>query len=140
MIEIYRLDGDTLPTLPVPHDCVIDKITFENQCIVFTFEQDISYHDSVKHIKPGAKSLVLKFHLADECFNLYEWRKPVKVFADKGYFKRIDSSELFKLTSSKCRLEYLYHYIAYQSLIMELCALTTIRLELTADYVEFCWI
>ncbi len=139
MLETYYLNGDTLPTIPVPHDCVIDNITSENQYIVFTFEQDVSYHDSIKYIKPDAKSLVIKFHLVDECFSLYEWHNPIKVFAKNGFYKCIDSSKLFKLTSSKYRLEYLYHYVAYQSLIIELCASNTIRLELTVDYIEFYW-
>lgn len=138
-MEKYFLNGDTLPTIPVPHDCVIDNITIENQYIIFTFEQNISYHDSIKYIKPYAKSLVIKFHLVDECFNLYKWHKPIKFFADEGFYKCIDSSELFKLDSPKYRLEYLYHYVGYQSLIIEMCASTTIRLELPVDYVEFYW-
>ena len=79
------------------YDCVVDDITIENQYIIFTFEQDISYHDSIKYIKPDAKSLVIKFHLADECFSLFKWHKPIKYFADNGYYKGIDSSELIKL-------------------------------------------
>ena len=139
MQDIYYINGDTLPTIPVPHDCVVDNITVENQQIIFTFEQDISYHDSIKYIKPDAKSLVIKFHLADDRFSLYKWNKPINFFADDGFYKCIDSSELFKLASSECKLEYLNHYVAYQSLIIEMCAATTIRLELTVDFVEFYW-
>lgn len=108
-MEKYFLNGDTLPTIPVPHDCVIDNIAVENQYIIFTFEQDISYHDSIRYIKPDAKSLVIKFHLANECFSLYKWHKPIKFFADEGFYKCIDSSELFKLTLQKYKLEYLNH-------------------------------
>ena len=139
MSETYRLDGEKLPTVPIPHDCIVESITIDNGNIIFTFEKDISYHDSIKHIRPDAKSLVMKFHLVDECFSLYKWHKPIKFFADDGFYKCINSSELFKLASPKCRLEYLYHYVAYQSLIIEMCASTTIRLELTVDYVELCW-
>ena len=139
MFETYFLNGDILPTIPVPHDCVVDDITIENQYIIFTFEQDISYHDSIKYIKPDAKSLVIKFHLADECFSLYKWHKPIKYFADNGYYKGIDSSELIKLTKLGNRLDYCYHYVAYQSLIIELFVKTPVRLELTVDYVEFYW-
>ena len=102
------------------YDCVVDDITIENQYIIFTFEQDISYHDSIKYIKPDAKSLVIKFHLADECFSLFKWHKPIKYFADNGYYKGIDSSELIKLTKLGNRLDYCYHYVAYQSLIYSL--------------------
>ena len=139
MLETYFLNGDILPTIPVPHDCVIENITIENQYIIFTFEQNIGYYDSIKNIKPDAESLVIKFHLVDECFDLYKWHKPIKFFADQGFYKCIDSSELLKLASSKYKLEYLYHYASYQSLIIEMCAATTIRLELTVDYVEFYW-
>ncbi|MBP3446493.1 MAG: hypothetical protein J6K64_04375 [Clostridia bacterium] len=139
MLETYFLNGDILPTIPVPHDCVIENITIENQCIIFSFEQNISYHGSIKNIKPDAESLVIKFHLTDECFSLYKWHDPIKLFADEGFYKCIDSSELFKLASMKYKLEYLYHYVAYQSLIIEMCASTTFRLELTADYMEFYW-
>ena len=139
MLETYYLNGETLPTIPVPHDCVIDNIAIENQSIIFTFEQNISYHDSIKYIKPDAKSLVMKFHLVDECFSIYKWHKPIKVLVNEGFYKCVDSSELFDLTSKKYKLEYLYHYVAYESLIIEMCASTTIRLELTVDYVEFYW-
>ncbi len=139
MVETYHLNGENLPTIPVPHDCVIDKITIEKQCIVFTFEKDIGYRDSVKGIMPNAKALTIKFHLVDEEFCLYQWHKPIKFLADNGYYKCIESSKLYQLTSSKSNLEYLYHYIAYQSLIIEMCASTTIRLDLSVDYVEFHW-
>lgn len=139
MRETYYLNGDTLPTIPVPHDCIIDNITAEKEFLVFTFEQDISYHDSIKHFKPGAKSLVIKFHLADECFSLFEWHKPVRFFADNGYFKCIKSSDLIKMPSSEFNLEYLSHYVAYKQIIIEMCYSNIIRLELSVDYIEFEW-
>lgn len=139
MLETYRLDGEKIPTIPIPHDCIIENITMENGNLIFNFESDISYHDSIKHIKPDAKSLVIKFHLADECFNLYKWHKPIKFIADEGFYKCINSSVLFGLDSMKFRLEYLYHYVGYQSLIIEMYSSTTIRLELTTDFVEFYW-
>ena len=140
MQETYYLNGNSLPTIPIPHDCIIEDIKIENQYIIFRFEQDISYHDSIIHIKPDAKSLMIKFHLADECFDLYKWHKPVKFFADKGYFKGVDSSELFRLSSAKCKLEYLSHYIAYRQIIIEMCSYDIVRLELTVDRVDFYWI
>ena len=140
MQETYYLNGNILPTIPVPHDCIIDNITMVNQCLVFTFEKDISYHDSIKYIKPEAKSLVIKFHLVDECFSLYEWHKGVKLFAKDGYFKSIVSSELLKMTTSQYRLEYLSHYVAYQQLIIEMSFSNIVRLELSVDRVEFNWI
>lgn len=58
-MEKYFLNGDTLPTIPVPHDCVIDKITVEDHYIIFTFEQNISFHDSIKNIKPDANISII---------------------------------------------------------------------------------
>ena len=140
MKETYYLNTDTLPTIPVPHDCVIDNIIIEDQYIIFSFEKDISYHDSIKTIKPEGKSLIIKFHLTDDCLSLYKWHKPIKVLANEGFYKCVDSSELFDLTSKKYKLEYLNHYVAYKSIIIEMCASTTIRLEMAVDYVEFYWV
>ena len=139
MREVYYLNEEKLPTIPVPHDCVIDKITLENDYIIFMFEKDISYHDSVKHIKPDVRALVIKIHLVDEGFWLYRWHKPVKGIAENGFFENLDETELFKLTKLCKKVEYCYHYLAYQSIIIELYAETQVRLELTADYVEFDW-
>ena len=139
MQKIYYLNTDTLPTIPVPHDCDIEDITIEDQYIIFKFESDISYHDSIKHINPNAKSLVIKFHLCDEYFNLYKWYKPLKRIAENGFFKCIDNSNLPKLTSNKSFLQYICHYVAYQSIIVELADPSPIRLEMSADYVEFYW-
>ncbi len=133
------MNEQQLPIIPVPHDCVIETITMENQWLVFRFEKDIGYRDSVKEFMPGAKSLVIKFHLVDEEFCLYQWHKPIKFLAGKGYYKQADSSLLYQLASSKFNLEYLNHYVAYQSLMIEMCATTTIRLDLSVDYVEFHW-
>ena len=140
MKETYYLNTDTLPTIPVPHDCVIDNIIIEDQYIIFSFEKDISYHDSIKTIKLKGKSLIIKFHLTDDCLSLYKWHKPIKVLVNEGFYKCVDSSELFDLTSKKYKLEYLNHYVAYKSIIIEMCASTTIRLEMAVDYVEFYWV
>jgi len=141
MSEIYYLNGDILPTIPIPHDCEICKITFENQFLIFTFTDNINLYDSIQYIKPEAKSLVIKYHLEDECFSLYEWHKPVKFFAKHGFYKAIDESELFKLPDTTKRLSYCFHCVSYQTMIIELFALDreSFRLEITPDYVEFCW-
>ncbi|MBR6424372.1 MAG: hypothetical protein IKS29_00270, partial [Oscillospiraceae bacterium] len=64
MKEKYFLNGESLPTIPVPHDCVIKKIQLKDQCIEFIFEDDISYHDSIQYYKPDAKSLIIRYHFA----------------------------------------------------------------------------
>ena len=35
MIEKYYLNGESLPTIPVPHDCVIKHIQIKDQSIEF---------------------------------------------------------------------------------------------------------
>ena len=58
----YYLDKAEWPTIPVPHDCVINNISFLNDFLVLDFEQDISVHDSVKHIHSNAKSLIINLY------------------------------------------------------------------------------
>ena len=66
MKEIFYLNKDILPTIPVPHDCVIKDIQIGGQHLTFVFEDDISYHDSIKFIAPEAKSLIIRYHLTDD--------------------------------------------------------------------------
>lgn len=131
MTETYYLDRDTLPTIPVPHDCVIDKITLENGFLVFTFEQDISYHASIQHFKPDAKSLVIKYHLVDNDLRLYEY------FAENKCWNYTDSKKLSVFTAN--RTEYINHFVSYESMIIDLCAERSVRLEIEADYTEYEW-
>ena len=42
--------------------------------------------------------------------------------------------------AEKERLEYLYHYIGYQSIIIKLFSKTYIALDIQADYIDFDWI
>ena len=130
MTERYYLNRETLPTIPVPHDCIIDKITLENDLLVFTFEQDISYHASIQHFKPDAKSLVIKYHLIDD-FRIYEY------FAENKCWNYSDSKKLTVLTAN--RTEYINHFVSYKSMIIDLCAERSVRLEIEADYIEYEW-
>ena len=99
MIETYYLNEKTLPTIPIPHDCVIKNVSIDNQYIVFSFEDDISYHDSIKYIRPDAKSLIVRYHMVDEdSFSVYRWNKPKKFMLKNGYYERLDNSSIVKLT------------------------------------------
>ena len=146
MKETYFLNGETLPTIPVPHDCVIKKVRLKDQCIEFVFEDDISYHDSIKYYKPDAKSLIIKYHLADDPddYSIYKWVKPnrllSKLFLKDGHYKRIKNSLLTELLEGKFRLEYLYHNVGYCSIIIKLFSGDSIILDANIDYVEFEWI
>ena len=50
----------------------------------------------------------------------------------------IDFNKLADLVKQK-RVIYLYHYIAYQSLIIHLYYNTNIILNLQTDYIEYIW-
>ena len=145
MNESYRLDTEALPFIPVPHDCVIRTILVdkEKQCISFVFEDDISGYDSIAHFKPGAKSLVIKYHLDDvDDYELYKSLKPSLAHRNGGYECLTDAEKgnhdaLLELPKHK--LEFLSHYVAYKSMIIELWAGTSIILKLNADTVEYEW-
>lgn len=132
----YHLDKAELPTIPVPHDCVITNISFSDDFLILDFEQNISIHDSIRLIYPNAKSLIIKIHLIDT-FDIYQmkiWKFP----QFKRFYAEIDFDKLVSLVKRK-RVQYLYHYAAYQSLIVNLYYNTNIILDLRTDYIEYVW-
>ena len=142
MKETYYLNKRKIPTIPVPHDCIIKKINLDNQFLIFTFEDDISYHDSIKCLNIKAKSLIIKYHLIDNIDNyiVYKWFKPRKNLSKNGYYKSIDNNKLVELTNTKFKLEYLYHNIGYCSIILKLFLKGYIILDANVDYIEYEWI
>lgn len=132
----YYLDKTECPTIPVPHDCVISNISFSDNFLIFDFEQGISIHDSIQHICPDAKSLAIKMHLIDT-FDIYQM-KTWKFLKLKSLYVEIDFDKLVRLVKQK-RVEYLYHYVAYQSLIVNLYCHANIILDLRTDYIEYIW-
>lgn len=132
----YYLDKAEWPTIPVPHDCIINDISFSDDFLVLTFEQDISIHDFIQRINSNAKSLIIKIHLIDT-FDIYQmkiWKFP----KFKRLYAEIDFNKLTSLVKQK-RVEYLYHYVAYQSLVVNLYYNTNIILNLQTDYIEYIW-
>lgn len=142
MKKTYYLNQKELPTIPVPHDCVIDSISLEGQNIEFVFEEDISDHDSIKYHKPDAKSLVIKIHMAydPDDYSIYRWVKPKKPFQKEGHYKRLNNDRITELAKGRFKLEYLYHNVGYCSIIIKLFSGGEIILDAEADYVEFEWI
>ena len=133
MKEVYFLNKKELPTMPVPHDCIIKKINIENDFMEFIFEDDISYHDLIKNIDPDAKSLKIKYHIMDkDYFSIYKWEKP-------DNYRHIDYKEFINLPKIHT-LEYLYHNVGYNSLIIKLMLQDEIIIDIMVDYIEYEWI
>ena len=57
----------------------------------------------------------------------------------RGDYSRIDNAQLEKI-AKKEGLEYLYHYVGYQSMIIKLFSQTYITLDIATDYIEYEWI
>ena len=49
MIDKFELNKFNLPNLPCPHDCIIKKIEITADYLIFIFEDDLSYHNSIKY-------------------------------------------------------------------------------------------
>ena len=138
MKKIYYLNQDVLPAMPVPHDCIIKSIALEGESLVFSFADDISRYDSVRHIRPDAKSLIIRYHLIDEVYSLYRFVNPGKIFFREGAYKGLPQDALFRLADGK--LEYLYHFVSYESIIIKMYSEREIILDADVDYVEYEWI
>lgn len=141
MTETYRLDEKQLPTIPVPHDCKIKSIRLQDGILEIVFEDDISRHDAIQYWKPDAKSLVMRFHLVcepEDCEILQGVRRR-KPFGRNGHYKVISFAELSGL--AEFEPEYLYHYVAYSSVIVNLFTWKhgNVFLNMEADAVELEW-
>lgn len=111
----------------------------------FIFEDDITYHDSIKSICPNSdfKSLIIKFHLLDDIHDISMFvKKKTNRYHTTSLYKEIFLSEdkYALLNLPKNRLEYLGHNVGYCSIIVKLWSKKSIVLDMTVDYVEFEWI
>ena len=142
MKEVYYLNRDALPNMPIPHDCVIQTIRLNGQYMEFLFEDDISDRDSIQYLKPEAKSLIIRYHFAYDAgdYSIYRWVTPGRPFRKDGHFQCLDPSELVKLTEGKRPLEYLSHNVGYCSIILKLFSGVPIILDAEIDSVEYEWI
>ena len=139
-IERYLLNTDTLPTIPTPHDCVVVEIKADSEFLTFVFEDELNLHDSIEAIRPSAAGLTIRFHkskyyASDSVLYLRNIRRK------RSGYRPVKLDELFRLTAHE-DLEYLYHYVGYQCLIIKLWSWSCrndIQLELSTDYVEFEW-
>ena len=144
MKEIYYLNKNEVPTIPVPHDCVIKDVRLDENSIVFVFEDDISYHDGIKSIRPDAKSLVVTCHfLCDKSdITMFVRGKANRLLHKPGTYKEIENRKLEMVLQEliKQNLTYLYHNVGYCSMIVQLWSARSVILDLTIDYAEFEWL
>ena len=138
-IETYLLDGSNTSGIPLPHDCKIKDIREDADDLIIDFEDDISYHDAVKAVHPDAQTLTVRFHLEyGGLQGIYRYRHSKK--HGEGYMLVKSLKKLRKLMKA-CSLPatYLYHYVAYHQVIVELCVDDSVLLMLWADSAEFDW-
>lgn len=150
MKEIYYLNQESLPTIPVPHDCTIKTIRIENQDIAFVFDDDISNYDTIARIQPQAKSLVIRYHFTDSVrdYSIYNWVKPNSLNKNGCYqclancLTNGNHETLLTLTDST--LEFLDHYVSEygRSILIKMFSSSKreILLEADVDRIEFEWI
>ena len=150
MIVSYSLTTDNLPTIPVPHDCIIKEIRIENQCVVFVFEDDISDYESIAYWHPQAKSLIIRYHFTESVwyYDIYRWVKP-NLSHKQGCYKfltdGLDEKHTTLLSLTKSRLEYIDHYVGFgyggHSVIIKLysAAKGEIIMAGDVDVIEYDW-
>ncbi len=147
-VETYVLDGYNTSGIPLPHDCVITGIREDDDYLVIDFEDDISCYDSIQAVHPDAATLTVRFHLEYGGLNgvkaygglqgIYRHRRSKK--HGEGYMRIQNLRKLQKLIKG-CGFPatYLYHYIAYHQVIVELFVDDSTLLMLWADSVDFEW-
>lgn len=136
MTETYRLDEIRKPAyLPCPHDCLIKEIRIEDDFLTLIFEDDISYHDSFE----AFKTLKIRYHLPlKDCISVLEQKIQKCFFKKKYYFVKAEPKDLIKMT--KVELSYLYHFVGYREIIIELASPFEVFLNIETDYAEYEWI
>ncbi len=136
IVETYDLTGKALPTIPMPHDCVLKEISLADGWLVLSFEENIARHESVQYSHPNARTLQMRIHLLDEEFNLlaYEHRRYENVYVERK------PKKLFELARREEQMEYLKHLVGYGEMQIELFqSAGSILVDLYADRVEMEW-
>ncbi len=133
----YYLNQDILPTIPTPHDCGVRAVEYDSEFLTLTFEEDISLHESIKDINPNAKSLRIRIHLLAPIFDTYKWKSKLSLMKGEGFILE-NNDKIFKKRLQP--MQYLAHYVAYNSIIIELFQSEYIVLKIESDFIEFEWI
>ena len=98
--------------------------------------------DSIQYYKPGAKGLMIRYHLCGGIVDIYQMK-----YASRCLFRKIPPRFIMlgntspeTLAKGKHRLEYLDHYVNVEAIVFTLFSGTEIRLEAYVDYVEYDWL
>lgn len=144
MKQTYSLRDKILPTIITPHDCYIVKIELQDDWLTFTFDDDIM-HGEDSDIGPECKFDCIRFHL------LPAYYSPLIIY--RGTMRRNDRMKYRQITCNRLQkalkkgtFEYLYHYVAFNCIIIDLHysiekknLWESYRIELDADTVEIEW-
>lgn len=136
MTEKYDLNSETLPSVFIPHDCVIAQISISSEYVTFVFENDISYHDSIRFAYPKYKSLTIRYHLVDDTILVYKWKANRRNSKRSGYMVA-ETEDLKEWV--KHGLEYISHYVSYNGMMIKLFSESEIIMELSTDIIEYEW-
>lgn len=133
--EKYSLCENILPALPCPHDYVIKEIHLENDYLIFIFEDDVSYHDNARE---NIKTLQIKYHLIyKDMLCAYRKKYKHKVLHKNGYFEEIAINKI--LGVQRTETAYLYHFLRYNEIIIQLALPDELILNFETDIIEYEW-
>ena len=148
IVETYLLDGNNASNIPLPHDCEIKDIREDDDYLIIDFEDDISYHDAIRAVHPDAQTLTVRFHLEYGGLNGIKAHGGLQGIYQYCHSKRHGEGYMLVKSLKKLRklmkesgfpTTYLYHYVAYHQVILELFVDDSALLMLWADSVEFEW-
>ena len=145
MTETYQLNENSLPVMPCPHDCGIREIRLEGRELAFIFEDDISRHESIRYLKPEARSLVIRYHLACDPEDDFLCRvSAAKVRTGKGSYQFLDSGKVTGIVPAGSVLDYIDHYVTSLGSCMRIVIIIAggeeYLISAYVDSVEYEWI
>lgn len=118
MKQTYYLNGESLPTIPTPHDCYITAVELKDGWLTFTFDDDIMHGEDCP-IGSDCKFDCIRFHIDELVFDdgILVCRGNIK--RKKWIYKEVGLDYLRKVL---CRgnLEYMYHFVAFGGIIIQL--------------------
>ena len=137
MKEIFDLNKLPLGMI-TPHDCIIKTIHIIGNRMELDFEEGIGAYESIRCYKDNVKSLKMSFNLLEQDFSFYCWKES-KSNDLNGCYELLNNLVIQELAQS--RLEYISHYIGFNSIILKFFSEVygNIILDLDVSSVEYKW-